>query len=103
MLGTHERSSMREHETGRAPGADEACAICQFEIARAIDAGREHERSARLGGMVDRALQGAALVVRPAGAHAKARSIDAEPGERRSGSRGGQRSRGSRQKKSSVK
>ena len=67
--GRNEGGAFGQNQLGRATHADELRAGRKLQIAGAIDAGRDGERAARARGLVDGALQGAALVVGMAGAH----------------------------------
>ena len=60
----------------------------QVEITGAVDARRKNERRARAGGLIECALECAALVVGRARAHAQLRGVKAVGRERR-GERGG--------------
>ena len=88
----HRRAAV-EDEPGRAAHADQLRAAWQAQHAGAIDAGRQRQRHLRARGLVDRALQGAGLVVGAAGPHAILRGVAPERRGRRRRARGVRRHR----------
>jgi hypothetical protein len=61
-----------------APGIPAGCAAWQFQIACPIDTGRNCEGAAQACGLIDGALQNAALIIGTAGANAELRGIETE-------------------------
>ena len=61
--GGQEGVATGKHQPGGAPHPNELGTGGQYQIACAIDARRQRERSVTGGGLLDGALQGAALVL----------------------------------------
>ena len=82
------RRAAGEDKFGRAAHADQLAAAGEPQQTGAVDTGRQCERHLRAGGLVDRALQRAGLVVRAAGPHAILRGVAPERRGRRRRARG---------------
>lgn len=87
-FGAQQRGAVREQQFRRAAHAQQLRAVGQPQHSGFVDAGRQRQRRTRACGIVDRALQGAGLIVGAVRPHARLRRVTAERRGQRCGLRG---------------